>query len=161
MSESLSEHSGGLSDFPKASPSVWAACRTFRQLLRALGEPVGMSESLSERWDGPSECPKVSPSVGMARRNVRKSLRALGRPVGMSDGFSEHWDGPSECPTAYFYFNVGRLLPSMSSYSQPVPFNAPFMASLAPDQLPSVTLVVSPVPTWSSPMPCVWPLSPQ
>ena len=64
-------------------------------------------------------------------------------------------------PTVYCFFKIGRLLPSLSSYCQPLPLRAAFMASTAVCQSPSVTCSVPPVPTWSSPMPCVWPLLPQ
>ena len=150
MSDGFSERWDGPSECPTASPSVGMARRNVRRLLRALGWPVGISAGFSEHWGSPSECPTASPSVGMARRNIRRLLRALGQPVGMSAGFSERWGSPSECPTAYFYFNVGRLLPSMSSYSQPVPFNAPFMPTMASSQ---VTFVPSTCVTPPEPLP--------
>ena len=57
-------------------------------------------------------------------------------------------------PTVYCFFNVGNAPVSSYCHSEPALCKASFMASLAPDQLLSVTIVVPPVPTWSSPMPC-------
>ena len=56
-------------------------------------------------------------------------------------------------PTVYCsFFKVGRLLPSLSSYCQPLPLRAAFICVTAFCQSPSVTIVVPPV--LPLPVPC-------
>ena len=147
----------------------------FRQIFRCAQQHVQISRHISLVATYPSARDsflliKMQPTdLTVAGCGVCMMLPGTILPPGMGVLFFWGYTSVIFCcgrnfsrPTVHYsFFKVGRLLPSLSSYCQPLPLRAAFMASTAVCQSPSVTIVVPPVPTWSSPMPCIWPLLPQ